>query len=149
MEKERTQSPEEVLGELLDKCGHFFAHRIGASRRGRGNLMTLVARKPGITQKELAEALGIQPASVSEVLYKLERKGFVTREKAEQDRRSIRVTLTEEGQQHLNQPEPDLSAAFQALSSEEKAQLARLLGKLLQDWQQRYPAERGDHHSRG
>lgn len=149
MEEERARSPEEILGELLDKCGHFFAHRIGASRRGRGNLMALVAQKPGITQKELAEALGIQPASVSEVLFKLERKGFVTREKAEQDRRSIRVTLTEEGQRHLNRPEPDLSAAFQALSSDEKEQLAQLLKKLLQDWQQRYPAERGDHHGRG
>ena len=149
MEKGKIQSQEEALGALLDKCGHFFAHRIGASRRGRGNLMALVAQKPGITQKELAEALSIQPASVSEVLFKLERKGFVTREKAEQDRRSIRVTLTEEGQQHLNQPEPDLNAAFQSLSSEEKELLAQLLGKLLQDWQQRYPAERGDRPVRG
>lgn len=133
------------LGKLLDSCGHFFAHRIGGSRRGRGDIMALLAQKPGITQKELANLLGVQPASVSEVLGKLERKGFVQREKAELDRRSVRVTLTEAGQRHLNGPEEDLSEVFRVLSDEERWQLAQLLGKLLQDWQQRYPAERGGH----
>lgn len=139
-------SSEKELGELLDRCGHFFAHRIGGSRRGRGNIMALLAQKPGITQKELAEILGVQPASVSEILGKLERKGFVQREKAELDRRNVRVMLTEAGQQHLNQPEEDLSAPFQVLSDAEREQLARLLGKLLQDWQQRYPIERSGRH---
>lgn len=138
---EQSRSAEKTLGQLLDRCGHVFTHRIGGSRRGRGSIMPLLAQKPGITQKELAEILGVQSASVSEVLRKLERKGFVKREKAEQDRRSVRVTLTEAGWEHLNRPESDLSEAFQALTAEEQAQLTELLQKLLRDWEQRYPAE--------
>lgn len=137
---------EENLGDLLDRCGHCYAHRIGCSRRGRSNIMAVIAQRPGITQKELAEVLGVQPASVSELLIKLERKGFVRREKAEQDRRSVCVTLTETGQQHLNRPEEGLSAPFQVLSGEEQAQLAGLLKKLLLDWQRRYPAEQAGRY---
>ena len=137
---EHSRSAERTLGQLLNRCGHIFTHRIGGSRRGRGSVMPLLAQKPGITQKELAETLGVQSASVSEVLRKLERKGFVKREKAEQDRRSVRVTLTEAGWEHLNRPEADLSEAFRALTREEQEQLAGLLQKLLQDWEQRYPA---------
>lgn len=143
------QDSEETLGELLDRCGHFFTHRIGGSRRGQGSILSVLAQRPGITQTELAQTLGVKSASVSEVLMKLERKGFVKREKAEQDRRNIQVTLTEAGQQHLNRPEEDLSTAFQALSDAEQAELARLLQKLLQDWRQRYPADhRGKHEHR-
>lgn len=143
------QGSEETLGELLDRCGHFFTHRIGGSRRGQGSILSVLAQRPGITQTELAQILGVQSASVSEVLMKLERKGFVKREKAEQDRRSIQVTLTEAGQEHLNRPEVDPSTAFQALSDAEQAELARLLQKLLQDWRQRYPERRGQHGDHG
>lgn len=138
--------PEENLGELLDQCGYYFAHRIRCSRRGRGNIMALLAQRPGISQRELAEVLGIQPASVSELLTKLERKGFVKREKAEQDRRSVHVTLTDSGRQYLEDSGTEASAPFQALSAQEQEQLAGLLGKLLLDWQKRYPADQAGRH---
>lgn len=134
------------LGALLDRCGHCLAHRVGGSRRGRGNVMAVIAQKPGITQRELAEALGIQPASVSELLMKLEQKGLVLREKDEQDRRSMKVNLTEEGQALLNEPKEEMSDPFEVLSADEQVQLRVLLEKLLADWEQRYPAERRRHH---
>lgn len=139
----QSQKPEEDLGTLLDGCGHYFAHRIGCSRRGSGSVLALLVQKPGITQKALAEIMGVQPASVSELLQKLERKGLVRREKDGQDRRSVRVTLTEAGQQHQSQSMKERTAPFQALSPEEQDTLARLLKKLLRDWKQRYPVERG------
>lgn len=139
---------EEDLGALLDRCGHYFAHRIGCSRRGRGNIITLLAQRPDISQKELAEILGVRPASVSELVTKLERKGLVRREKDEQDRRSMRLTLTEAGQQHVSRSEVDPAAPFQTLTPEEQKTLAELLNKLLQDWRQRYPIEQGGHKSR-
>ena len=101
--------------------------------------------KGGITQKELAEALSIQPASVSELLMKLERKGLIVRQKDETDRRSIRVSLSDEGAQMI-QPSKDAPAdPFQVLSAEEQDQLRMLLEKLLTDWKQRYPIERHRH----
>lgn len=137
------------LGGLLDRCGHHFVHRIGGKKRGQDSVLTVISQHPGITQKELAEILGIQPASVSELLMKLERKGLVLREKNENDRRSIKVQLTEDGRTHLAAPEEESADPFQALSAEEQEQLCNLLGKLLTDWDQRYPTEyrRHKHHN--
>lgn len=137
--------PEQSLGGLLDRCGHFFSHRIGSKKRGQDTVLALIARHPGITQKALSELLGIQPASVSELLTKLERKGLILREKYEQDRRSIRLQLTQEGQRILDTPEEAITDPFQALTEEEQEQLRSLLEKLLADWHRRYPTERGHH----
>lgn len=135
------------LGGLLGRCGRFFAHRIGSRKRGQDSVLTVISRHPGISQKELGERLGIQPASVSELLMKLERKGLILRQKGEQDRRSIHVQLTAEGQALLAEPE-EVSDPFQGLSAQEQEQLRCLLEKLLRDWEQRYPMEhrRHKHH---
>lgn len=136
------------LGGLLDRCGHFFAHRIGSKKRGQDSVLTVISQHPGITQKEMGEILGIQPASVSELLMKLEHKDLVLREKDEQDRRSIKVWLTEDGRSLLAEPSDESVNPFQALSSEEQEQLRILLSKLLVDWEQRYSTEhrRPRHH---
>lgn len=133
------------LGDLLDRCGHRLAHRVGGSKRGRGNVMAVIAQHPGISQKKLAETLEIQPASVSELLMKLEQKGLVLREKDEQDRRSMKVSLTEEGQAVLDKPREEPADPFQVLSSDEQSQLRVLLEKLLADWEERYPADCRKH----
>ncbi len=138
------------LGSLLDRCCHYLAHRIGGKKRGQESILTLISQHPGITQKGLAEALNIQPASVSELLMKLEKKGLVLREKDETDRRSIKVQLTADGRAHLAEPEEEKSAdPFLALSAEEQEQLRNLLKKLLTDWEHRFPAEhhRHKHHN--
>lgn len=136
------------LGDLLDSCGRYFAHRVGGSRRGQGNVLALISQNPGITQKELAEKLGIQPASLSELLMKLERKGSVVREKDENDRRMARVRLTEEGEKALVKPDTEASDPFQVLTAEEQEALKMLLSKLLADWEVRYPAERNRNGGR-
>lgn len=137
------------LGALLDRCGHMWAHRIGGKKRGQDSVLAIISQHPGITQKELGEQLEIQPASVSELLMKLERKGFILREKDAQDRRSIRVQLTEDGQKALDVPQEE-SDPFQALSAEEQEQLRSLLEKLLADWAPRCPKKhhhhKHDHH---
>lgn len=130
------------LTALLDRCGHYFAHRIGASRRGQGNVMACLARNPKMTQKDLAEELGVMPASLSEILMKLERKGFVVREKDENDRRMVRVSLTQEGQKVLEQPDDTLTDPFRVLTREEQETLTKLLAKLLADWEELCTTER-------
>lgn len=136
------------LGSLLDRCSHYFSYRIGGKKGGQEGVLSVIAQHPAMTQKELAKTLGIQPASVSELLMKLERKGLVLREKDEQDRRSIKVQLTGEGQQLLAEPQEEIPDPFRALSAEEQEQLRTLLEKLLMDWEQLYPAEhrRHKHH---
>lgn len=128
---------EDDLAGLLDRCGRYFAHRIGGSRRGQSNVMAFLADHPNATQKELSEGLDITPASLSEVLMKLERKGLVDRVKDESDRRFVRVCLTAEGEKRLKEPADGSADPFVSLSDEERETMKTLLGKLLADWENR------------
>ena len=130
-----------MLGKLLDTCGHYFSHRVSGRRRGRTRILKIIAQRPGITQKELTEILGVQPASASELLMKLERTGYLQRAKNEQDRRSMCLTLTEEGQREAEKPEIQTDP-FQVLTQEEQDQFAAILQKLIADWEVRYPHDR-------
>lgn len=135
----------EDLGSLLIHCSHYLAHRIGGHQRGQDNVLHIIEKSPGVSQKQLADILQIKPASVSELLMKLEHKGLILRSRDDLDRRSIKVRLTEEGQIHLSSTTKELTDPFQGLSVEEQAQLRSLLGKLLVDWEQRYTAGHRHH----
>ena len=78
--------------------------------------------------------LGIQPGSLSELVSKLEAKGYLAREKAE-DRRGNLLRITEAGRSAIHnaddQPEDD---PFAALSDAQQDELAALLRKLLNAW---------------
>ncbi|MCD8332329.1 MAG: MarR family transcriptional regulator [Oscillospiraceae bacterium] len=136
-------SPEDDLGQLLGHCGSYYAHRIGGHRRGQRNVLAWLDSRPNATQKELAEAMNVMPASLSELLQKLERKGFITRSKDPEDHRFTRVRLTEAGRAALNRErQVQTEDPFSALTDEEQRELGRLLVKLLGDWENRYPHER-------
>ena len=130
------------LTDLLDRCGHYYTHRIGGSHRGQNSVLAWLAEHPDVTQKELAEELGITAASLSEVLMKLERKGYISRFKDEADRRFSRVRLTEEGEATLDMSVSESGDPFAGLSGEEQETLKQLLGKLLADWEVRFASER-------
>ena len=57
-------------------------------------LMMLVNDRPGISQKELAEALSLAPSTVTRFVDALERRGFLTRE---MEGKLSRVSPTEAG----------------------------------------------------
>ena len=70
--------------------------------------MSLVCRlteeKPhGITLKELAEAMKLAPATVSELVESLVKKDFLQRVQNPEDRRAVQITLTDHGQTLLNE----------------------------------------------
>ncbi len=135
--------PEDGPGDLLARCGSFYAHRIGGRRRGQNSVLALLDSRPGATQKELAEALNVTPASLSELMRKLERKGFITRSKDPADHRFTRVCLTETGRAALClDRQIQTEDPFSSLTGEEQQELKRLLAKLLDDWERRYPHER-------
>ena len=70
--------------------------------------MSLVCRltedKPnGVTLKELAEAMKLAPATVSELVESLVKKNFLQRVQNPEDRRAVQITLTDQGQTLLDQ----------------------------------------------
>ena len=95
----------DAFREAVDTIGHFA--RIDVSVR-QHQTMSLVCRlteeKPnGVTLKELAEAMKLAPATVSELVESLVRKNFLQRVQNPEDRRAVQITLTEYGQTLLDE----------------------------------------------
>lgn len=99
--------------------------------RGQGRILSILKLQPEITQKELTYLLDMRPQSLGELLTKLEKAAFITREPDEGDRRIMVVKLTEAGREEaekMNQEEE--TSVFDVLSDEEKVEFQALLNKL-------------------
>jgi MarR family transcriptional regulator for hemolysin len=58
-------------------------------------IITLVNNDDGLTQKEIADKLGLEGPTLIPIIDKLEKDGFVTRKVDKNDRRNNRIFLTE------------------------------------------------------
>lgn len=122
------------LGHLLHHYYMASAHARGAAGdplRGQGRVLALLRENPQVTQRELQDQLDMRQQSLSELLAKLEEKGYVERGRSEQDGRVTTVTLTEAGREATPSPEEAQSHldAFDTLTAEEQAELGRLVDK--------------------
>jgi MarR family transcriptional regulator for hemolysin len=85
---------------LLNDVGRLL--RTEADRRAKAHGMTRaqwgilvwLEREPGLSQRELAEVLEVEPITVARLVDRLERAGMVERRSDEQDRRIWRLHLT-------------------------------------------------------
>jgi DNA-binding MarR family transcriptional regulator len=101
---------------------------------GQEMLLCALWDNEGLTQTELAQHLGVQPATVTNALKRLERKGLVERTPDEADQRVSRVFPTAEGKEVRADIERQWAELEQAtltgLSDEERGQLVGLLKKV-------------------
>ncbi len=101
----------------------------------RERILTLLDEEGPVSQNTLAARLEIRPQSVSELLVKLEKDGYIVRTQNEQDKREILVSLSETGKQRADEVkgmQQQQTAEFLApLDEEEKQTLFALLTKLL------------------
>lgn len=98
----------------------------GNPYRGQGRVLSILKMKPEITQKELAYLLDMRNQSLGELLTKLEKSEYITREPSEADRRVMNVKLTEAGAEAAEQSkdnQTDYNKIFDVLKDEEKANL--------------------------
>lgn len=137
-----TESTSEQLFSQFHQCAHLlhrrrgrFHDRSGMARHAQGRLLALLSRMDGASQKELADILGIRPPSLSELVIKLERAGYVTRQPNEQDRRLMDIAITPEGRESIESMGRERAEAakalFAGLGPEEQEQLSALLAKLI------------------
>ncbi|MFC4779199.1 MarR family winged helix-turn-helix transcriptional regulator [Paenibacillus sp. GCM10023252] len=93
-----------------------------------GFLLMAVEEKPGITQKELGEALHVTPSTITRFIEKLVYKGLVT---SRTEGRISRIDLTPSGQQLMvtvKQAWKSLGARYsEVLGSEQGKQVTSLL----------------------
>ena len=107
----------------------------GGAHRGQGRVLAMLADRDGLSPRDLAALLRVQPPSLSELLDKLSRGGCIERRRHEEDQRMSAVFLTEKGRamvDEVRQARKDAAEATLAgLSDEEQATLSGLLDKLI------------------
>ncbi|HPH97550.1 MAG TPA: MarR family transcriptional regulator [Anaerolineaceae bacterium] len=74
--------------ELLDGLGLY---------RGQPPVLFALQERDGLTHGELAARLGVTPATITRMIQRMEKTGFVLRQPDDSDQRISRVFLTEAG----------------------------------------------------
>lgn len=102
--------------------------------RGQPPLLFALWRQEGLTHTELAERLQNTPSTISKMLRRMERAGFVVRRADPEDQRVSRVYLTEVGRAIQSEVQAALRAleaeTFAGLTPEERDVLYRYLQRL-------------------
>lgn len=88
----------------------------------------------GISLTELAAMSSADPATVSGIVDRLVRDGFISRERSAEDRRAVHITLTEKGKETLAAVIPihrrAVSEALGPMDEESLRALLSLLGRI-------------------
>jgi DNA-binding MarR family transcriptional regulator len=97
-------------------------------------LLTVLSKRPGITQQELASLAQVDPSSMVALLDELERRGVAERRIDPQDRRRRAVFLTDKGTEQIQVLQKEARKAakqfFEPLTDDERTTLNTLLRKL-------------------
>jgi DNA-binding MarR family transcriptional regulator len=131
----------DLLSHLLRRA-HFHAESefgevygdLEATSRQLALLFT-INRMPGSSQTQLAEAVGVDLNTLSDLAKRSERKNLLKRVRSDQDQRAFHLYLTEEGKAMVRQAAvvtPDYQARIaRRLSGSESQALVSLLCKML------------------
>ena len=104
------------------------------SSRSQIKLLGLLVESGVIPMKQIVEVFDIRPSSASELVSKLEARGFATRETDSTDKRASNIRITDEGRKFAEEANAGrserLSTLFDGLTDDEQEQLVTLLEKL-------------------
>ena len=120
-----------LAGRLLDEhCFH----------RGQTPMIFALSHQDGRTNSELAELLEVTPATITNMVKRMEKAGFVQRKGDPADERVKRVWLTKQGEAKVNDLQNVVSRletiSFGNLSEQEQAQFAELMEKILSNMEE-------------
>lgn len=125
-----------LLAQLGGHASRRFATQVGELDLGTADaaILRLLAYAPGLSQREVADRLGLQPSRLVALTDALEARGLVRRARSAHDRRLHELRLTDEGRalygrlaEVLGAHEADLTAP---LTPGERASLVVLLQRL-------------------
>ena len=140
MHQKSKRAEELTVGQLLAQVCRMTGHHLRTHmekiglHRGQGFALIHLWHVDGIPQHELARAMHISPASVTNMLQRMERDGWIRRERDREDQRVVRVYITPKAKdlrrdagKAFREMEEELSAVY---TESERATLRRLLLKL-------------------
>jgi DNA-binding MarR family transcriptional regulator len=131
---------EETLGAKLSQVARLMrrnfderARKIGATRP-QAQVLTLLARHPGINQGGIADLLEVEPITVARMIDRLQEAELVERRADPSDRRAWRLHLTARGEALVEQLYPcgvaTTAASLDGVSEEDRAMLDRVLEQM-------------------
>ncbi|NDJ76505.1 MAG: MarR family transcriptional regulator [Chloroflexi bacterium] len=98
--------------------------------------MYLLRYETGLSQKEIAERLGLTPAAISKLVREMEHNGFVERHPDEHDARQMKLHLSDFGQNVVTHGEAmrvnAIAKVLSALSLDERRLVVELLERALE-----------------
>jgi DNA-binding MarR family transcriptional regulator len=98
-------------------------------------LLSGIDARPGLDQIQLSRLVGVDRATIGNVISRLEGRGYILRTPDERDRRVKRLALTNVGEEALDAARPLVKDVqekiLEPLSAGEKEVFVRLLGKLV------------------
>lgn len=133
---------DEHVGFQLHLCRRAIARSLRATmnkkagRRpsGSNSALVLIGANPGISPKQLATALFLDPQATDSVLDRLESEHLAERNRSEKDRRRVELNLTAKGRQEIGVIEErsviQEDKLTQCLAAGERETLVRLLSKV-------------------
>jgi DNA-binding MarR family transcriptional regulator len=117
--------------------------RTRSPHRGQGRILALLKIKPEISQKELSYLLNMSKQSLAELLAKLEKNGFITRETSKDDKRAMTIRLTEEGMKSAEEVDGGAleTNVLACLNEQELAAFSAYLGRVIKSYEELFPDE--------
>lgn len=100
---------------------------------GYSRILDVLSKNDGLSQRDIAEILGIRPQSASEAISSMEGQGLVEKQINEQDKRSCLIYITQAGKDRQvalrNARIENARRIFEPLTDTEKETLLLLLNK--------------------
>ena len=131
---------QESLGKLLGRVCRLYRGRMHALwdkmglHRGQPFLLGVLWEREGITHSEMAAYMHVSPATVTNMVKRMEKAGFVERRPDLQDQRVSRVHLTDVGRAIRDRVEERWQEVerqvFGTLSAQERETLSALLERV-------------------
>lgn len=94
-------------------------------------ILQAVSKEEGVSPGEICQRFGLEFSRISRLLQSLEREGLLQRKRYPQDRRFLRLYLTEKGRQYLPEQtalvNEELHERLGGLCQEEVRELERML----------------------
>lgn len=98
---------------------------------GQGRVLSVLAESGDMPQRAMSSRLGITPQSLGEMLFKLERAGYITREATGTGAHTLSVSITDAGRERVDK-HGDVNY-FDDFSDEEIQQFADFVNRAIED----------------
>ncbi len=120
-----SQAYRSLSDTLMDQIG---------MHRAQATLLCRLFAQDGMTQSEIADQLGVQGATVTNMLQRMEETGLVIRQRDNEDNRLVRVYLTDDGRTKelliAEQFAKLETLIFEGFAATDRAKLRELLRRL-------------------